>query len=772
MADSKEAFLHKLLATFRAEAEEHLQDIVSNLVLLEQADEEAQKDLAGRILKRLHTFKGAARAINLTALETLCHAMEGVFSAIGESHPALAPGQFDVVHQACDTARLLANEPSGRIRNQAAALASRLDRLSTELKPSAENTHPAAQEAALSDNSAAPRPAASDSDAIDQASGIPGTVKVDVIPVQVKKLDAIRYQAEALLSADLGLRHHISDLLELADGMADERNRARLAEPRLRRRGQKRQAAPGTKRSGAGMPLLPSDRDAKNRAVQLDQYINRVELQCRGLASALSRTHRNFTVIRSRLMDAALETALVPFATALEQLPGLVRNLARSRSKEAVLNIQGETIHVDRRILGPAREALIHLVTNAVDHGIEPAERRLTEGKASVGTILIKVIQRGSNQVSVTVADDGAGIDVAAVVNAAVKRGILQTHQLAGLNDRQKLQLALHAGVSTSSEVTPVSGRGVGLAVAAEKVALAGGELLIENSPGAGCSFELLLPVRLAMLRGLILRTRGFLYVLPLSGIESVRALRDGDIRTIESRETLLVGERVVPVVRLGHLLGLERAAFSRDPDENIAIIARAGSGIFALLVDEILSEQEVLPKSLGKQLRRVRYVVGVTQLGDGSLVPILGLEDIVRHGFAIMGGTAAAKPEAPGSSDVKRMLVVEDSITSRLLLKHILEGAGYQVETAVDGLDALSRLRQGNFSAVVSDVEMPQLDGFALIERIRSNPATEEIPVVLVTSLQSPEERERGLRAGADAYVVKGAFDQDNLLTTLRRLV
>jgi two-component system chemotaxis sensor kinase CheA len=184
------------------------------------------------------------------------------------------------------------------------------------------------------------------------------------------------------------------------------------------------------------------------------------------------------------------------------------------------------------------------------------------------------------------------------------------------------------------------------------------------------------------------------------------------------------------------------------------------------------LAEQEVLPKSLGKQLRRIPCISGATQLGDGSLVPILGLDDIAR--LALDGSSAAMSSSSiqDSAAELKSILVAEDSITSRLLLKHILESAGYRVETAVDGLDALSRLRHGEFDALVSDIEMPHMDGLALTEHVRADPKTAEMPVVLVTSLQSPAEKERGLHAGADAYVVKGSFDQDNLLATIRRLI
>ena len=579
-----------------------------------------------------------------------------------------------------------------------------------------------------------------------------------MIRVRGRSLDAIRYQAEELLSVELGLRHHIDDVLELADRIAAQRTEQQIAEAAPRRKTKRQQEA-------------RADSDAANRPKEEAASSESFEWQCRRIASALSRTRRQFELTRSKLMDAMLETALVPFASALEQLPGLVRNLARSRDKQALLHIQNDSIQIDRRVLDIVRETLIHLVTNAVDHGIEPVEQRLARGKPADGAIRIRVMQSGGGRVAVIVTDDGAGIDIAGLANAAVRDGSLKEAQISGLDDRQKLHLALQAGISTAAQVTPVSGRGMGLAIVAEKVASVGGDLTIDNMPGSGCTFKLLLPVRLSTLNGLVLQARGAQFVFPLSGLESVRALKEGDIETVENRETLLLAGRVVPAVRLGHLLGIGRADTARG-GESIAVIARAAGSTFALLVDEIVSEQEVLPKSLGKQLRRVRCIAGATQLGDGTLVPILAPDDIARYGLG-SGDTGTSEVRSQiSAARTKRVLVVEDSITSRLLLKHILEGAGYQVDTAVDGLDALSRLRQEEFDAVVSDVEMPRMDGLALTERIRASQKTEDMPVILVTSLQSPEEKERGLRVGADAYVVKGSFDQDNLLKTIRRLI
>lgn len=756
MAYQNKEFVQKLLATFRIEAQEHLQDIVANLVLLEQAEGKARKDLVESILKRLHTLKGAARAVNLTDLEMLCHAMESVFSELRKAPLALLPEHFDLLHQSGGVIRSIATESSGRVRNQAASLIVRLEQLGVAMAQSAQDSAEAA--------SVPPEESA-------HLAETPESSNPELIRVHGKSLDAIRYQAEALLSVELSLQHHISDLLALVEEIAGQREKTRITETAPDPAVLVRQAThgAGNLRRQPGRQMPPHD--TRIRDAEAEQFNSRLELGCRRLAESMSRTRRNFSMMRSNLMEATLETALVPFSLALQQLPVLVRNLARSQGKEAVLVIEGESVQIDRRILDTVRDALLHLVTNAVDHGIEATEQRRARGKPTAGEVRIRVAQHDGSRVSVLVQDDGAGIDIDRVASAAVQARHVDGGQIAAFGSQQKLNLVLLAGVTTNIRVTQTSGRGVGLAIVAERVTAVGGEITIENAPGAGCSFSLVLPVRLATLRGLVLRIRGSLYVFPLSGLESVRGLKDGDIQTVEGRETLLVGGHVVPAIRLGNMLGLRRRGNADTADEKIAIIARIADNILALLVDEILAELEVLPKGLGKQLRRVRCISGATQLGDGSLVPILGLDDIAKLALNGTGATPAAGRTLADAASPKRVLVAEDSITSRLLLKHILESAGYQVETAVDGVDALSKLRHENFALLVSDIEMPHMDGLALTERLRADPKTAELPVVLVTSLQSPAEKERGLQAGADAYVVKGTFDQDNLLATIRRL-
>jgi two-component system chemotaxis sensor kinase CheA len=721
MSDANQAFRDRLQAIFADEARSHLAAIEAGLLALEQGAPAAHAGAMESVLKTLHTLKGAARAVDRDHLERLCHALESACDALRQGAQGPAAADLDLLLRGVALARDLAGTASGRAINRTGALIVQLERVAEQARTAAPAPGPAQAPQAAAAPAAPQRLAA----AVEEPDPEPAPPSApDLAPrpallrVDAGQLDAIRAEAEALLAAELSLQHQAAQLRALAAEMAQLR------------------------RAGEAGGLEP-------------------ELRCASLAQALGATCGALSGTRKRLLDAVLETALVPFSEALDELPALVRKLARGRGREVALEIEGAAVRIDRRLLGVIREALIHLVTNAVDHGIEPEPVRLGAGKSAAGALRVAVSQRDARQVLVCVSDDGAGFDSAALAGAAgVGPG-----EFARLGEAARLALALRAGVSTRAEVSPVSGRGMGLAIVADKVAAAGGSLQIHSRPGQGSRFELLLPVSLASLRALVVACSGQRYAVPLAALQAVRSLETGDIGMVEDRETVVVQGRVLPLVRLASLFGLAAGT------GNVALLADNGAHAFALLVDDIVAEQDVLPRGLGPLLRRVRFFSGATELGDGSLVPVLALDDIAGHALAGAAPMAPIAAQAAARPGTRRVLVAEDSITSRLLLKHILEGAGCEVETAADGLEALSRLRQHRFDAVVSDVEMPHLDGLGLTARIRAEPGTADLPVILVTSLQTPAERERGLQAGADAYLTKGAFDQDQLLAALRRL-
>ncbi len=473
------------------------------------------------------------------------------------------------------------------------------------------------------------------------------------------------------------------------------------------------------------------------------------------------------------LLHDVKEMHLLPFSSLIEIFPRFVRDLARDQGKEVELAVQGGEIEIDRRILEEMKDPLIHLLRNCIDHGIEAPAARAEKGKPPHGTVTLSISQQDGGKVEIIVADDGAGIDAAKVKAAARKLDMVSEEDAAQLGEREALALVFRSGVSTSPIITDVSGRGLGLAIVREKVERLGGAIAIESHPDAGTRFRIVLPLTLATFRGVLVRAGERLFVVPAASVERVARATEGDVRTVENRATIALGGQAVALAGLSEVLELPRkGAAGESPEHAQALVLGLGAERIAFRVDEILVEQEVLVKNLGPQLARVRNVAGACVLGTGQVVPVLNVPDLMKSAVKRAAALAPVAAEEPSGAQQRSILVAEDSITSRALLKNILESAGYRVATAVDGIDAYTALKTGTFDLLVSDVEMPRMDGFDLTAKVRSDKQLAELPVVLVTALESREHRERGIDAGANAYIVKSSFDQSNLLEVVRRLI
>jgi two-component system chemotaxis sensor kinase CheA len=485
----------------------------------------------------------------------------------------------------------------------------------------------------------------------------------------------------------------------------------------------------------------------------------------------------------SRIIDGMVDNLLADmkkvmmfsFSSLLEIFPKIVRELSRDNGKEVDLVIRGEEIEIDRRILEKMKDPLVHLIRNCIDHGIESPGERQAKNKPQRGLITVEIAPK-DNRVEVIIADDGAGISLERVRTALLKFGSLPREKAEELTDQELLPYVFQSGISTSPIITGLSGRGLGLAIVREKVEKLGGTVSLETFPDAGTSFRILLPLTVATFHGVLVRLGELTFVIPSMHVERTVRLKRTEIKPVENRETIRLKGQAVSLARLTDVLGLTPDKTETASSEMIQTIVLTASGTrIAFLVDEVLNEQEVLLKSLGRQLSRVRNVVGVTVIGGGKVVPILNVPDLLKSAvkFSAFSTQLAATIETKPSYERQRsVLVVEDSITTRTLLRNILGAAGYDVVTAVDGLDAFTKLRSAELDIVVSDVDMPRMNGFDLTARIRSDKRLAELPVVLVTALESGADRERGIEVGANAYLTKSNFDQSNLLEVIKRLV
>jgi two-component system chemotaxis sensor kinase CheA len=410
---------------------------------------------------------------------------------------------------------------------------------------------------------------------------------------------------------------------------------------------------------------------------------------------------------------------------------------------------------------------LLHLLRNAVIHGIEMPDTRTTAGKPAEGQVRLTIRQQGSD-VHITVHDDGRGFDVEALRRAGAESGGPVFESDANPNDII-VALAFQPGVTTMKQVTELAGRGVGLDVVRQGIADLRGRIKIENTPGEGATIQLVVPVSLTMSRGLLVQVGPERYALPLISVE--RILESRDTFTIGGQTALQVGDRPVPLVSLATLLNRPRFEL-RNGKRPLAVILSVAEQRLAVQVDDVLTEQELAVKPLGSPLLHVRNVEGAALLATGEPVVVLNAADLLKsaRGAPVLKQSPEEQTDRPAPRP--HILVVDDSITTRTLEKNILEAAGYRVTTAIDGLQALDKLEDDTIELMVLDIQMPHLDGFTLTEQLRESAKYRSFPIVLVTSLESPEDRERGMVAGADAYIVKRGFDQAELLAAIERLL
>jgi two-component system, chemotaxis family, sensor kinase CheA len=802
MGAKEDEFRLRLAAAFRAEAAEHVAAISSGLSSLDNSPlPENLQEIIETTYREMHTLKGAARSVNETEIESLCQSAESALSALRHSRISFSRPLADLIFLTLGRVNAIIEGKRGSTVQAAVTvtthdLITALERVANgeqaPLPPANQMPSAPAVSLILSEQMTEPIPTGPRSPvaSVSQPSNpsISGkpvsaapaaeTRKVPelsgTIRVPASKMDAILRRAEELITQKESLAQNVRELQGIAAlvGAAnkewiqfstDSENLYSVAD------------APA--RSFAAAYGKTTNLSAGRKRAEFAEQNIRIlkELDARvaaGLAAGRRELH-TFNRQVNALLSEVREVMLVPASSVLMFLPLTVQEMAASRGKEAGLVIEGGDKLVDRRILEGMKDPLIHLARNAVDHGIEQPEERIRTGKPAKGKISVSLAEKGENRIEIAISDDGRGIDFDQVRAAAKKIGIADPGVLEQMDESGLIRLLFRSGLSTSPIITELSGRGLGLSIVEERVELFDGEIAVQTRPGKGTRVQITLPVRLATLRGVIVRAQDQLFIIPRVYVGQVLRVDEGKVQLVENCRTIRYREEIIPLVSLAAHLSLPRSP-AQQPVERAkyASIITSGSTRIALEVDEIIQEQELSQKSLGPQLARVRNIAGAAIGRGGNLIPVLNIADIVKA--ASHGGPARMdnEPVPVVIPKIRKLLVVEDSITARTLLKNILEAAGYMVKTAVDGLDAWTILKTDPIDLVVSDVEMPRMNGFDLTTAIRHDRNLAELPVVLVTALASRGDRERGIDAGANAYIVKSSFDQSNLLDVLGRLV
>ncbi len=789
-----EELLQELRRAFRAEAGEYVQQANRCLLRLEEGvDPQAQASLLQELFRLAHSLKGSARAIGLIPVGDLAHRMETLLDQVQEGVQPLRPELFDLLYRTLDAIQDAVEAPDPESVS-VEALCQELERAAQEgpgepasSAPQGIESSPQSPRPATPPGNEPPGPPAVS--ARERATPVspspwepldpPGPAAVgdrdpplepegraraeETVRLSTAKLDALMGQVGELQVLRNGFHRLVDQVQELHRRVgAWERRWQRL---RAQSRGWM---------EGAGR-----DPEAWHGVHRWQEHLEEQEAHLAHLRREMGRlvqcvqrlNHRMGQAIVG-LQDDVQQTRLVPLSGLLETFPRMVRDLAREQGKEIRFQILGDEVEVDRAIVEQLKAPLIHLLRNAVDHGIEGPEEREAAGKPRQASLVLEATQQGDG-LRIQVRDDGRGIDPAMVLRRAVERGIIGPEERRKYDAGQALWLIFRPGFSTRSSVSSISGRGVGLDVVRDQVERLQGTVDVESRVGQGTTFTLAMPLTVAATLCLVVRAGGQRFAMPVQHVHRLLQMESSGVVSVEGGPAVQVDGRAIPVAHLAGLLGLEARTSGGAPT---LVALECGPRIAACWVDGLEGIEELVVKPLPDPLYSVVHVAGVALRGSGEPILVLHVGDLLRAVGStepVVALTSVDGPARPAAQpEVPRILVVDDSTTTRTLLRSILRSAGYTVEVATDGHDAWERLAELQVDLVVSDVDMPRMDGLELTARIRQDSRLERLPVILVTSLDSESDRRRGIEAGADAYIVKGAFDQQHLLDTIRQFV
>lgn len=752
----------ELVATFRAEVEERLASLTDGLLRLESHP--SPRQLVASLFRDAHTVKGSARMLGLDPLVTLAHRCEDLLGQLRDGRLTVRRDLVDVLLVAAEAlGRSLPGAdrpvPASAMAEVAAALDAALSGVDPVTVPR------------LAESVASATPVA-DAESEDDTGPRPGRTG-DHVRVPVRRVHDL---LDVVGEADLDVRR--------IDGAAEHLTTLAADHQRLVREMRQLLLA-----CGDAVPAELSD--SATALIGLGDQLQATTRDLRGRTEEASGR-------LGRIRDGAMGLAMVPARRVVAGFAALVRELAGATGKEVALRAVGTEVELDVRVLDGVADALRHLVTNAVDHGAEVPVERLRVGKTRQATVTVAARQAGATVV-IEVSDDGAGIDDDALRGRAITQGLLPPDSTA--TGAVLHRVLFEPGFSTRDDVTETSGRGVGLDVVRTAVEGLGGNVEVVTEPGQGTRFVLTLPVTLGVMRCLLVRCGDEQYAVPLPGVVETIALSDCPVHEVAGSSVVIRKGETVPLSDLGDALGVRGR---RDP--RVAVLFRSGGQTVAWAVDTLVGEREVVVKPLGDFLGHLPGATGATIDNDGTLLLLVDLRELAVRRTVTTGrratdypmparvrpGAVMVAPEASasvtrdtdepkdgnggtnrhGAAQRPKVLVVEDSVGVRELQRVILENAGYTVLTAVDGLDGASRLQQSPVDLVLSDVEMPGMDGFTLTRTIRKTRGWENVPVIIMTSRGDDADKRAGMDAGADAYLLKSEFDQHALVTTVRRLV
>jgi len=762
-----------LIAIFRAETEEHLTKLENGLVELEKQPNNFE--LASSLNREVHTLKGAARVFGFYEIQDIAHRIEDIFEEVAGKRAVFNSLMAEKIFKGLDAIRIILERIA-----QEKKIDVEIDVDATDICRELEECISAAQ-AVRTRKKREKKGPKREKEAVEMEQKGAQEKEIEEGKPPEKVVDRASEAVTARLTAQTEeyIRvplSRIDKLLYLVGEVVINKMRASTISTQAKRASKlskEVQKCISSLSEAIKKEVSSQDREVTKWLSQCEAQIRKLTDHTLNLYDQVSTEAFHLDPVIDELQAKIKEIKMLPLSTIFEGFPRMVRDIASQEGKEVNLVISGGETELDKKVLEGIKTSLIHILRNCIDHGIEEPESRLALGKPREGTIKVSAFHEGDNVV-ITVQDDGRGMDIAQIKETALRKRLVSSYDLEGMTDREVLNVVFMNGYSTSPIVTDVSGRGMGLDIVRRDITNLKGRVILETQKDKETKFTLVLPLTIAIIQALLVKVQNMLFALPMFSITESVKVNTGDISAIEGRMAIQFRDHIVPLVKLNEVLALPPPGEDEGKmkKEMLVVMAASLDSQVGFVVDEIVGEGEVFIKSLGKHLGKVKNVSGAIIMPNGEVVVVLDIPDLIAHSALSLPGTTGMRRAPKTKRKEKKILIVEDAFSTRELEKSILETHGYLVDTAVDGLDALDRMADNQYDLIVSDVEMPRMNGFELCRTLKNNEGYREIPFVMVTALQKEEDKRRGIEVGAAAYIVKSAFEQSNLLDTIERLV
>ncbi len=808
-----------MLDLFRMEVE--TQAAILNEKLLELETQSDPTDALASLMRAAHSIKGAARIVQVEPAVKVAHVMEDCFVAAQQGSITLSSDQIDSLLKGVDVllhiAQVSETEEENWLSAQQAEVESVVADISAILVQDSRPEVPPGVVGKVGENNSAQQ--------ITFEQNPPSTLREDKAPTQESPLATSNQrsplsqqeeessvqnlmpspplvktetggESKSQNGTDRGVRvsrENLNRLMGLAGESLVEANWLLPFGDSLQKlRWHQRQLSKGLEKLQDLLADLPPNQQIEAHLDATRQKANECYQILTERLDELELFARSSANLSERLYHEVIATQMRPFADGVEGFPRMVRDLARQLSKQVKFEILGKSTQVDRDILEKLEAPLIHILRNAVDHGIESPEERTRAGKPAEGTIRLEAVHQ-AGMLSITVSDDGRGVDLEQLRQKVVSKGMVSAEIAQQLTEAELMEFLFLPRFSTANAITEISGRGVGLDVVQSMVQQVGGFLRAVSKPSRGMTFYLQLPLTLSVIRTLMVEISGEAYAFPLTRIERLLMIPKSDIFVTENRHFVKVDEQNIGLVSAHQVLGLNEPSRLSELEvlpvvvisgsEAVATLGASRSSRYGVVVDRFLVAQDVVVRPLDPRLGKVQDISAAALMDDGSIVLIVDVEDLVRSIDKLLTGdylskvgqtSALAKltTDITPSKQPSRILVVDDSITVREVERKLLENQGYQVEVAVNGMDAWNALRTAHFDLLITDVDMPRMNGIELVSQIKQHPNLKSLPVIIVSYKDREEDYLKGLDVGANYYLTKSSFQDDTMIKAVVDLI